>query len=731
MINKYNNLEDEELQSLGLGPIVPQESLFKIAWRGRWLIAASIVICLGMAFGYLFKATPIYTSTSRIYVEQSGPKIIQQAEGVMTQSKNYLYTQAELLKSTPILASALEKPGVKQMEIFRKVDNPIAFLKKKGIDVSVGKKDDIISISHDSPSPIEAAKLVNAVIDSYVTYHSTRKRTTSAEVLKILQKEKEKRDIELMGKLKTMMDFKKKNVALAFENRNSNIILDRLSRLSEAVTQAQLQTIESKSIYETTKSMVSDPTKLKQLVQAERAKGIYITGQNESFRLKAELDKLELQLTDLTHRLTSDHPAAKAMQQKIDQVKDQIAELDNQFAEAQLAVARQQYMACKERETEISAYFMEQRQKTLDLNEQLAQYTILQSGWEQTKKLCDILDDRIKELNITEDVGALNISILEVARPADEPSKPQKARIMAIALIFGLMLGGGLALLRDWMDQKLRSPEEINAVLGIPVLGSVPLMSRRQSVCDRGQKVLLESDSPAAEAYRSIRTAVFFSAPNGQAKTVLVTSPAASDGKTTLVSNLAITMAQADQKTLILDADLRKPMQHKIFGLECDGGLTAVLASKASLKDAIHPTPVKNLDILTTGPDVPNPSEMLNSTAFTKTLGELAADYDRVIIDSPPVMPITDARILAALCNVTVLVLRAEESTRKACQQACDGLLSVGAQLLGAVVNEVSKGNGQYSYYTNYGYGHSSRSHNENKTAKTNSEKTSTENEKD
>jgi len=727
VINKYNSIENEELQLSALGPIMFQDNLFKIAWRGRWLIAASVVICLGIAFGYLLKATPIFTSMSRIYVEQSGPRIIQQAEGVMTQSKNYLYTQAELLKSTPILASALEKPGVKQMEIFRKVDNPIVFLKKKGLDVSVGKKDDIISISNDSPEPAEAAKLVNAVIDSYVTYHSTQKRTTSAEVLKILQKEKEKRDIEFMDKLKTMMEFKKDNIALAFENRNSNIILDRLSSLSEAVTQAQLQTIEAKSIYEITQSMVSDPTKLKQLVQAERARGIYITGQNESSRLKAELDKLELQLTDLTHRLTTDHPAARAMQQKIDQVKDQIAEMDNQFAEAQLAVARQQYLACKERETEVSAYFMEQRQKAIDMNEQLAQYTILQSGWEQTKKLCDILDDRIKELNITEDVGALNISILEVARPAGNPSKPQKARIMAMALVFGLMLGGGLALLRDWMDQKLRSPEEINAVLGIPVLGSVPLMSRKQSICDRGQKVLLESDSPAAEAYRSIRTAVFFSVPNGRAKTVLVTSPAASDGKTTLVSNLAITMAQAGQKTLILDADLRKPMQHEIFGVDCDSGLTDVLASKASLKDAIHSTPVKNLDILTTGPDVPNPSEMLNSTAFTRTLAELAANYDRVIIDSPPVMPVTDARIIAALCNVTVLVLRAEESTRKASQQARDGLLSVGAQLLGAVVNEVSKRNGQYGYYAGYGYGHYGRSRNENKTAKTYSEKTSSE----
>jgi len=686
--------------SVGMVP----DSLVRIIWRSRWIVLFTTVAALAAAFVYLAKATPIYTSTSRIYVEQSGPKIITEMEGIMTQSKNYLYAQAELLKSTDVLSSALEKPGVKQMKVFEGIDNPIVYLKKKALSVSVGKKDEIINVSSDSPEPVEAAQLVNAVVDSYITYNAARKRSTAGEVLKILKREKVERDNELTEKLKAMMDFKKENIALAFENRNSNIILDKLERLSLEMTQAELQTIQAKSIYETTNSMVTDPVRLKQFVEAERAKGIFISTTNERSRLKMELEQLQFQLVDLGRQVTPDHPSMQALQQKIDQVNNQLTELDREFADAQLAVTEQQYLAAKEKEKEITTRFEQQRQEAINLNEQLAEYTILRSDWEQTKKLCDILDDRIKEINVTEDVGALNISILEVAHPADKPSRPEKALYMAIALALGLVIGGGLALLRDWMDQRLRSADEISAVLGMPVLGVVPSMSKRQSVAARGQKVHLDSNSHVAEAYRTIRTAVFFSAPKGEAKTILVTSPGAVDGKTTLVSNLAIAMAQAGQRTLILDADFRKPMQHNVFEINGGNGLASVLAGVTTLDEVIQPTGIKDLELLTCEPEVANPSEILNSETFAKILENLSNKYDRVIVDSPPVMPVTDAQILAAICNITLLVLRAEKSTRKVSQQARDGLLSVGARILGVVVNDVSRNGTRYGYYSGYGY---------------------------
>lgn len=681
------------------------ESLFQIAWRNRWLILGCVLLSVAAGFVYVQKATPIYESTSQIFVEQSGPRIIGEAEGVMTQSKNYLYTQAALLISTPIISNAMDSPGTTGLKTFTDVDNIVAYL-RKNVNVSVGKKDDIITVAFESPYPTEAAQLVNALVDAYITYQSTTKKNTSAEVLSILQKEKQKINTQLNGKLAAMVDFKKANEALAFEYKNSNIILDRLSRLSEAVTQAQLKTIEEKSNYETIRTMVSDPLKLQEFVRAQRARGFYVSSETENLRLQRQLDQLQLELTDLTAQVTGDHPSVLAKKAKIAQVSSQLSALDKGYAEAQLAIAMQQCESAGQREKEITEYFENQRSLALTLNEQVAQYTLLESDWQQTKKLSDMLDDRIKELNVTEDVGALNISILEVARPADLPSKPQKARVLAMALMLGLMAGGGLSLLRDFLDHRLRSAEEVQAILGTPILGTIPAMSSRQSISDRGTKVHQDSGSITAEAYRTVRTAVFFGVPEGSAKTLLVTSPDKGDGKTTLASNLAIAMAQAGQTTLLIDADLRKPKQHLIFGADKDRGLSALVAGRLTEEEAIQATEVPGLSILTAGPDVPNPSELLNNRAFGKKLKALAQRYDRIIIDSPPVAPVSDSRILAAICDVTLLVVRANKSTRNVSRHACEGLYSVGARLLGTIVNDVSPGKGYYGYGYGNSYGH-------------------------
>jgi capsular exopolysaccharide synthesis family protein len=689
------------------------ESLIQIIWRNRLIVLVTTFVALIAVLVYLIRSTPIYISTSKIYVEQSGPKIIGETEeGIMTQSNNYLYTQAELLKSSPILTSVVDTPGIKQMQTFAKVDSPVALLKSV-LDVRVGTKDDIIGVSFKSPYPAEAAEVVNAVVDSYIKFNASRKRSTSAEVLKILKNEKDKRDKELSEKLKLMMDFKRENVSLAFETDQGNIVIERLGTLSTVLTEAQLASIESKSAYESAKAMMSDPAKLTQFIEAQRAKGTYISTVSEKAELMSKLDQLQLRLKDRLRQVTLEHPAVTSLENEIAQIKSQIERMDADFVQAQLAVAEQQYLAAKEKEDQITKYYEDQLQLALNLNEQLAQYTILQSDWEQTKKLCDILGDRIKEVNVTEDVGALNISILEFARQASNPSEPQKGRYVGLALIIGFMLGCALALLRDWMDQTLRSAEEVLSVLGVPVLGVVPSMYGKRSIVARGRKVYFEPNSRAAEAYRMIRTSVFFGVPNGKAKTILVTSPGSLEGKTTLASNLAITMAQAGQKTLLLDADFRNPMQYQVFEMNGGNGLLSLLSGTTTLERAIHASGVDGLELLPCKTQLFNSSEILNSKSFAKLIKTLSEKYDRVIIDSPPILPVTDAQILAAICDITLLVLRADKSTRKNSRLARDGLLSVGANLLGVVVNNVSK-RGRYGYYSGYGcndgnYGFDSR----------------------
>ena len=684
---------------------VPQESLIQIIWQRHWVVLLTVIACLSGMFIYLYKATPIYTSTSRLYVEQSGPKIITEQEGFMTQSKNYLYTQCELLKSTPIIAGAVDKPEIARMKTFDRVDNSTVFLKRK-LNISVGKKDDIISVSLDSPYPKECAQIINKLVEAYISYHDAIKKKTASEVLKILNREKDRLDKELEYQNELILEFKQNNKALSLEDAQGNIILIQgLAQLSDLLTNARIEAFNAERDYKSAQLLSDDPDKLRQFAEANYTSRGYYTANQEQTRLRNELSQLQLQKPGLISKVNPEHPALKLLESNITQVKKQLDELDKKTAEAYLEVARQQWLVAQQRENELQLAVDEQMDQAQELSIKAAEQRVLQDNLKRLENDRDIIYKQIKELNVTEDVGALYISILESARPAEGPSKPQKPRFMAIALVVGLLLGVGLVLMLDWMDTRLRSADEISATLGVPVLGTIPSMRNRKDIVSCGQAVHQESTSIIAEAYKTIRTAVYFGVPDGQAKSLLVTSPSAGDGKSTLVSNLATAMAQAGQRTLVIDCDFRKPMQHTIFELEIEPGLSSILTGQEQLEKAIKNSKEKNLDILTCGPIPVNPSELLNSQAFNDIIEKLSEKYDRLLIDSPPVMPVADARILGAVSDVTLVVLRAEKSTRKTSEQARDGLLSVGTNILGAVVNDVHH-KGRYGYYKGYRYGY-------------------------
>ncbi|HEC02582.1 MAG TPA: polysaccharide biosynthesis tyrosine autokinase [Phycisphaerales bacterium] len=787
----------------------PQESLLFIVLRHRWTILITTLVALVAAFAYILKATPIYESESRLYVEQSGPRIINEYEGVMARSGNYLYTQGELLRSTPVIGPVVDDPKIARLRTFADVDNHVAFL-RQNLTVNIGRKDDVITVSLESPYPVEAAQIVNELVRSYIAYHAERKRDTASEVLKILQKEKESRDKYLTDKLEEMIAFTEENGIVSFDDKGGNIVFEMLRTLSTELSQAEMAAMTAKTDFDAIMGIEDDPFKIKQFAAASTGSGVRMPVADREMQLRSELRQAETELKDILYLCTEEHPSVQAIKSKIDRINKELEEEAEDFAEAYVEVMRLRWVTAKQREDDVRASFESQYNDAKGFGVLAARYSLLQSELSRAERICEIVDNRIKELNVTaQDVESLRISILEVARAADRPSKPQKAKVMAMALALGLLMGGGLAFLRDWLDFRLRSSEEVSAILGIPVLGVVPKMgaskvlpmrghkpsvppvpiaaidvpageatassdlapvaaqdaeqaatetrdavegdrrtpselesvrwvqrmskkagrsargttvggaswdksktpvasaAEKPDIVRRGQKVHLESKSVVAEAYRTIRTAVFFGAPKEGAKTILITSPAPGDGKSTLASNIAISMAQAGQKTLLIDADFRKPVQHKIFEVDDNKGVSSVLAGRDTIEQAIQPGVIDSLDVMACGPEVPNPSELLNSDVFTETLVKLTEQYDRVVVDSPPVGPVADAQILSTVCDITVLVLRAEKSTRRQAQHARDSLLSVGARLLGAVVNDVQQKRGQYGYYSSYGnYGY-------------------------
>ena len=678
------------------------ESLLTVAWRGRWVVLACVILAIVAGLACIQTATPIYTSTSSLYLEYVNYVPPTSEPGRLPQTERYLQTQAGLLQSRPIVAVAIQLLDPQRLRTLRGIDITPSFV-ARNIRVEVGKRDDIISISFDSPYPVEAAQIVNGVVEAYMTSRSQQEQRNAAQVLEILQKDLNRVQKERLRKQEELEDFQANHMPLALGSEAGSAVMQRhLEGLQAELTRAQTGTMEAKSFRDAVQVLAGDAGALRQYVQAKGSVSSYLSSTAEKSPLETRLVELDLQVREFSDKLTPDHPTVTALVNQQATIKAKLSELDGRFISAVVAAAQQQCNGAADYERQLTTLYEQQQAQVVALSAEVAQYQRLRGEVDRLMEYERTLEEPVGEMAriVDKDVGRLRMAILEPALPAEDPSSPQKGKIMAIALVLGLMFGGGLAVARDWLDQTLHSTEEISALLGLRVLGAVPAMPRRRTVQERGRRVFLKPDSHEAEAFRTVRTAVFFSAPKGQAKMMLVTSPDAGDGKSTLVSNLAIAMAQAGQKTLILDADLRKPTQYSIFGLDHhERCLSNVFAAKMKLAAAIQPAGLKGLDLLTCGRGISNPAEVLNSQRFALLLKSLAGAYDRILVDAPPVTVVTDAQILGARCDVTLLVLKADKSTRRAAQRATEALRSVGAQVLGVVVNDIPKSGDRYGYY--------------------------------
>ncbi len=691
------------------------DGLLMVLWRNRWIMLICVLVMLGAGAIYIQMVTPVYTSTAKLWLVYTGIRINPYELGARPQTDKYLLTQAERIKSRPILTAALETLLPRRLRTFTAGELPDIHL-QKNLNVEVGKKEEIIAISFRSAHPAEAAEIVNQVVETYMTSQSEDEQKDSAKLLRILQEEMKRAREELGQKQTELTEFQAQRMPLSLGSDQGGGVMQRYLELQTLYTQAQRATLDADAFRRQVQTLGQDAEALRQYLQGKGSLNAYLSGDQEKAPLEAKAIELELQKESFQDTITAAHPRIVDLKTGMDRIETRLQELNNRFTRAALAAAEGQYAEAKDYEAQLAGLCAQQQEQVVQANAEVAQYQRLRSEVDRVVAYVDMLDEQVRAIRKIEgeDVGQLRMATLEPALPPEAPSAPQKGRVMAMVLVLGLLLGGGIAVGRDWLDQTVRSAEEVTALLGLPVLGIVPAMARHCRTQERGLKVFLQPESHEAEAFRTVRTALFFGTPTVSAKTMLITSPAAGDGKSTLVSNLAIAIARAGQKTLILDADFRKPTQHVIFELDHpERSLSNVLAGRLKLSAAIQPTRVKGLHLLTCGREVPHPAEVLNSRQFAVLLTRLAEVYDRVLIDAPPVTVVTDAQIIGALCDATVLVLRADRSTRRGARRAIDALQSVGAHLRGVVVNEVRKSGDRYGdYYGRYHSYHGSESGN-------------------
>ena len=331
-----------------------------------------------------------------------------------------------------------------------------------------------------------------------------------------------------------------------------------------------------------------------------------------------------------------------------------------------------------------------------------AEQSRLQGDVRTMQLVYDQLLQELQRARILESSDEGFVRVIDEARLPTSPVAPNRTRIALAAALVGLVLGIGAAFLLDHFDDSIRSPDEIRTMAGITVLGTIP----RINVPVRGAGSLvthLDPRSPVAESYRSLRTNLAFARASHELRTIIMTSPGPADGKSTTVANLAITFAQQGNRTLIIDGDLRRAVLDKLFDVPRAPGVTDVITGQRRLEDVVSETRIPNLFVLGSGPFPPNPSELLGSTAMRDLIHQASSRYDFVLIDTPPLLAVTDAAVLSTMADGVIVVVRMASTARTALRRALSQLEAVSGRLIGTVLNDVDMRRGGY-YYSNYGY---------------------------
>ena len=426
---------------------------------------------------------------------------------------------------------------------------------------------------------------------------------------------------------------------------------------------------------------------------------------------------LKIQVAQFSTQFGASYP-------KVVQLNTQLKEVEAQLQTEMTKVisrVRSGYLASLQHETMLRQALTNQKQEANKLNESAIEYSLLKRDVESYRTLYEGLMEKLKEAGVTAGLRSNNIRSVDKARVPTYPSEPNVPRNLTFALALGLTTGIGLAFLLEGIDNTVRTPEQAQAISGLPSLGMIPLGSkggmeaaaRRLTVATSREAVELVTQSrpqsQMAESYRALRTSLLLTSLGGPPKTILVTSALPQEGKTTTSINTAIVLAQKGTRVLLIDADLRRPSIHKTLGMGPKTGLSNVLTGNATLQQAVVRSSIlPSLFVLTAGTPPPNPAELLASSNMKDILAELREQYDHIVVDTPPTLSVTDAVVMSTRADAVVLVIRSGQTTKQALRRSRDILMQVNARVAGVLLNAVDLTSPDYYYYYEYQgkYGH-------------------------
>jgi capsular exopolysaccharide synthesis family protein len=564
-----------------------------------------------------------------------------------------------------------------------------------------------VSITH--PNPELAAKVANALVDTYIEYRIESRVETSRNAVRWLVDETEAARQKLEESEAALQTYKEEHAIISFEDRQ-NISTQKLSDMNAAVNAARIQRLNLETQYRELQRFMQkkDATSIPQIISNQLIQG-----------LRVKLMDLESEYAELLKKFREKHPNSIALKTQIDGVQQQLT----MEIQRVLQSTENEYRLALAQEETLAAALEEQKREAIELNKKATMYQMLEKEIQSNQQIYNELLQRMKEASVTERLENTNVQIVERATIPTAPINTGRQRNLMVTMLIALALGIGAAFFMEYWNDKIVTPEDLKRHLELPLLALIPKVTTQHIARHEPKKaidamvatiVLTDPQSTIAEAYRGLRTQVTFSdldaeeRNNNRHSVLLITSSEPSEGKSSTTANLAITMAQSGQKTLVIDCDFRKPKISGMFHLKDDQfGFADVLMdfeSNDGIGRAIYTTDIPNLHVLPCGTVPLNPSELLSLRKTGMIIHNLQKQYNRILVDTPPVNVVTDALILSQHVDGVILIFRAGKVRREVAKRAKEQFVEVGTKVIGGVINNIDMKKARYHYYYYYAY---------------------------
>lgn len=666
----------------------------------RWILIGVWALILGAVTAYTLSQVPVYRATALVLIEPTQANIanVQNVYDPTGGSslREYYRTQHELLKSRRVAEPVFHDTGLDRSPDFADAQDPLSgFLDR--VSVEPLRDSRLVRVGFDSKSPEEAAKVANAVVQSYMSDNQQRVLGVSDAGLADLKERAKELKAKVGEAAAKMQAFRSDNDFAALDDA-VDVLTARLRTLNEELARAQTERIRAAAeVAALEHGSYLGP-------DAATADGRAIE------QLQLEVMQLEREHRALELRVTPEHPQLLALAARLELARQGLGAARDQA----MLHTRQRLEAAGTVEAALRAAVEEQSDLIVASNRHRSDYSLLAQDHDALSRTYEGVLVRIQEVELTTTTGSkeTNVFLIERALPPVKPIRPRKALNLAGGALFGLAAGVLLCFFVDYLDRSLKSRDEVERLLQTSVLGALPGVVQDET--DQGPVELVPVQhprSPLADAFQAQRTSLSFALLNGtgRGRRLVVSSSAPAEGKTLTAVGLATALAQAGKRVLLIDADLRRPRVHEIFGLDNDRGLSTLLSGDDALEDLettlLRPaTSVPRLDLLTSGPPPPNPADLLTSDRMGALLQSCEGTHDWVIVDAPPAL-VADPVILATHVGSCLLVVRLFSTQREQVRHAAEQLTVAGAKLVGAVLNQVDLPAGTGGYGYGYGYG--------------------------